>query len=367
MATITRKYYPGITLFKFIGSIMVLTSHISLPGFLMNLANDVTGLEQFFDIIVPCFYLIAGFLAYNGWVHAKSADQYIKKYLAWLIGLYLLISLTFMSLTIFPKIIRTGGSAEAVILSIAKRLVMDLFIRGPVAALWFIPPLIFGIAMSYFFERRNKLIYPVIFVIVGYLTAQLYNGTFRSLTEAFFGDVSIFHIDHVVIYVKILKNYFGMGLPFVVAGVVLAKYQDWFIKLNGNKLALLAITFVSIEALLLYYCVGGRFQYRLVLSMVPLSIWLFYGLLKVQKNRVKAYHTPLNLLSMVIYFSHGAFIRVNMYLLGLNIISLTTTQSVISILLTLAECIALTAVVLSFKKKSILASSKSPGQYEQVR
>jgi hypothetical protein len=344
-----RKYYPGITLFKFIGSILVLSSHIGVPYFYKNLAYHVTGLEQFFNIIVPCFYMVAGLLAYNGWAHAKNPGQYVKRYLTWIIVVYLLISFGYLSILVLHQLLKAGLSLAAV-MSVTRPFISDLFIRGVEPALWFIPPLIAGIVVSYFFERRNKLIYAGIIAIVGFIIAVVFNGVFRPLLEWAFGDLQIYHVKNIT-YTRILSNYFGIGLPFVLAGVILAKHIDWFMKINANRFALFAVSFTIAEALILYYFVGGRFEYKLVLSMLPLSLWLFYGLLKVKNDKVKAYHIPINTISIVIYFSHSFFIRVNMYLFGCKVITLTTTQSVLFTLLTLAECLALSAAILSLKKK----------------
>jgi hypothetical protein len=344
-----RKYYPGITIFKFIGSILVLSSHIWVPHFYKSLAYYVTGLEQFFNIIVPCFYIVAGFLAYNGWSHADNPGQYIRRYLTWIIAVYLFLSFGYLSIVIGHQLLKTGLSEPAVVSAI-KVFMSDLFIRGAVPALWFIPPLIVGVVVSYFFERRKKLAQAITIASVGFIVAMVFNGIFRPLLERAFGDLQIYHINNIV-YTKILLNYFGVGLPFVLIGVVLAKHIDWFMKIDGKRFAAFSLLFTAVEALILHYFIGGHFEYKLVLSQMPLSAWLFYGLLKVKNDKIRTYHIPLNTVSIVIYFSHHFLIRINMYLFDFNVRKLTTIQSIMFLLLILVECGALSAVILSLKKK----------------
>jgi hypothetical protein len=356
MANSMRKYYPGITIFKLIGAILVLSGHVRIPQFYKELAFHVTGLEQFFFMIVPCFYIVAGFLAYNGWSHAKNPDQYIKRYLGWITGLYVAIFLLKLVATLVQASLKTGLTAHVLGRLFIKSL-YGLLVIGPMMSFWFIPPLIFGITFSYLFNGKGKLLYAGIIAVICFLAAQAIGGTLRAMIDLSFGDIQLFHIKHIQLYQNALVKYAGKGFPFVLMGIVLAKYQDWFLNINSRKLTLTVVGFTLTEGLFLNYFVGGRFPYDVVLSIVPLSIWMFYGLLKVKNDKLKTYHKQINLLSIVIYFAHFIFININLYLLGWNLRAISPMQYVICTLLTLAECLALTALILTLKRKKELAVS----------
>lgn len=60
---------------------------------------------------MPCFYVIAGFLAYKGWSHAASSRLYMQKYLTRLFIIYCFFCCIFAAESIVPKLINGGLTA----------------------------------------------------------------------------------------------------------------------------------------------------------------------------------------------------------------------------------------------------------------
>ena len=48
-----RKYYSGITVFKLVGSVLVMFAHVRLPGYYLELTQHITGLGALMAFTVP--------------------------------------------------------------------------------------------------------------------------------------------------------------------------------------------------------------------------------------------------------------------------------------------------------------------------
>jgi hypothetical protein len=334
-----RRYYPGITLFKLLASFLVVVGHVKIP-----LMFAQSGSTPFLFEIVPCFYMIAGLLAYKGWSSAENSFQYVTRYLKWILLIYSWLCIMYLVNTVMPGL----SGAELTmnnIVGLAKRLFDKLLIRGASPEAWFIPPLIFGIIASYYFDSRNKLRFAAGLAVTGFVFAQLMCGTLRILTEISFGNIILYRLKHTVLVELIAYGYLAYGFPFVLAGVLIGKYEAEFFRSKIGWFVRMAILLTVLELIFLKIFAAGHYPYRVVMSILPLSLLLFYGVLHIRIDRIKAQHAFINLFSIVLYFTHWVLIRNNIKFLNWQKEDMTVWQTVFCICLTYFEGFALTVFI----------------------
>jgi hypothetical protein len=310
-----RKYYSGITAFKLVGSLLVVLAHIRLPEFYGRLATHVIGLEQAMAFTVPCFYAVSGFLACRGWRQAPDAGRYLRRYLLWIGALYGVFLGAYIATDTLPGLLQPGPFNWTLL-----RLVFDVaLVHGPSPPLWFIPPLVFGIGLTYCLERRNQLPLLAALTGVGLVLALLCNGTLRVVVERLGGaDWQIYHFRQAFLLAEFMAHYLGTGLPAVLLGVWAARYEDEFRRLWGWRLALLCAGCMVAEVAFLSGALSVSYHYRIVASTLPVTALLFGGVLRLQVAGIQRYHTLINRFSILAYFIHYPLIICNGALLGVQ-------------------------------------------------
>lgn len=346
-----RRYYPGITLFKLIGSILVVLSHLEIFQFMYQPNWYVAASARILTAIVPCFYMIAGFLAYKGWSNAENSYKYVLRYLTWIILIYGLFCFIYIANSTIPQFLAIGLTPHTIINQL-RNLFLAVFIIGPYGQLWFIPPLIFGIIASYYFYSKKRLLTAVTLVILGFLLAQLITGTLGILIEVSIGDVFLFHIKHLRILQLLMLEYFGNGFPFILLGIIIGKHEEKFMQINFLKLLFFLVPPIILECVFLNYFVK---QYNnnlslLIFTPIPAGILLFYGVLHTKMRHIKTYHTPINLFTIVIYFSHMLLVYVNLKLLNWQLKTMMPFQMMLFICLTFTEGILITMFIMLLKR-----------------
>lgn len=340
-----RKYYPGITLFKLIGSLLVVLTHIKLPLIYAQLNKNIAGLHNFVAVIVPCFYVVSGFLAYQGWSNSKNRPLYIRRYLTWIFSVYSIFFLFYVIENTMPLFWHYGFILH-LIAEQTKDLLEKFFIKGPNPALWFVPPLFFGIIVSYYLVTRNKIKLALVLAATGFFVAQFLSGTLRVVLESYVGSTANLFSLHAK---NILVNYLGYGFLFVLLGVLIGKFETAFLKIKPLHIWLITLVCVVAEGLYLHYHVVGLFRYHIIFSMIPITILTFYNILNIKADRIRQHHKFLNAYTVIIYFCHFYLISINLQILGLKLPDVTTQQSGLCLLLTFMECLVLTALVFYIK------------------
>jgi len=340
-----RKYYPGITLFKLIGSLLVVLTHIKLPLIYAQLNKNIAGLHNFVAVIVPCFYVVSGFLAYQGWFNSKNRHLYIRRYLMWIFSVYIIFFLFYIIEHTLPLFWHYGFIPHF-LFDQFKDLLEKFFIKGPNPALWFVPPLFFGVIVSYYFITRKKIRLVIVLASSGFIFAQFLSGTLRVLLESFISSTANILNIHII---RLSVQYLGFGLPFVLTGVLLGKYETAFLQTKANLLWSITLASVLIEGIYLHYFVVGTYHYQLIFSMIPIAILTFYNILNIKADGIRQYHKFLNAYTIIIYFCHFYLISINLQILGLKLPDVTTQQSGLCLLLTFMECLVLTALVFYIK------------------
>jgi hypothetical protein len=138
-------------------------------------------------------------------------------------------------------------------------------------------------------------------------------------------------------------RYIGFGYTFVVAGVFLAKYEAQFVQIRVKPVLIFAIFITLIETSLLLQLSEWTTDYKFAFSMLPNTLLIFYGILRMKSPGVQTYHKRINLFSIVTFFGHVLFMRINLLLMSWNTASMSVAQDFIFLFLTVIECVAVTA------------------------
>ncbi|RIX49375.1 acyltransferase [Paenibacillus nanensis] len=340
-----RKFYPGITIFKFAGAIMVLLGHALLISLLEETGSETMSFVALLTrVIVPCFYVIAGFLAYKGWSHAARSETYLKRYLIRIAVMYSFFCLLFTLQHNVSALLRDGFHAGNLWLQ-AKIWFMAVFVNGPYYHLWFIPPLLFGVAASYWLIKNLPARSIVWICLAGFVLCQFTSGSLRFLfggmMDGFLG-ISLEQWNYLDL---VLTQYIGFGLTFVAAGAVIAKYEERFLRLRARRAVMPLCVLIVIELAMLLTTSDWTNEYKLAFTLLPLTILLFYGVLRMRSRFATVYHRQLSLFSIVTYLSHALFMQANDWVFGWKTGDMLVSEYVARGVLTIAECILLTYVI----------------------
>lgn len=281
--------------------------------------------------VVPCFYVVSGFLAYKGWSKAAQPKKYIVNYMKWILLVYGLFCIAFIAEFNIPAMIH-GGVNSVNLLNQFKMLVVAVVLNGPYLQLWFIPPLLFAVGISFWFLSYNRQRPVLVIAILGFVMSLLFRGTLQFILPDFlnFKDNEFFTF--------FMYRYFGFGLSFVLMGVLLAKYESRFIQSKLRTWFAMSILMATVEALILMRFAKWNSHYALAISYIPSTLLIFQLLLKIDLKRVQPYHKFINLFSMVTFFGHILLFRLNSAAFNWQMDKMTIFQGVIFFLLTLTEC-----------------------------
>lgn len=341
-----RKYYPGITLFKFAGAVMVMMAHLKEFPLNSTLNHQVTGFVQLCSIIVPCFYVMAGFLAYNGWKHSAQPARYVKRYILWTGAAYSVFCICYLFTDTLPLLYHGTFNRHSV-----NYLFEMFFITGPYWQLWFIPPLIVTISLGYLAERKKRLSALLVVAIIGFAAAQCVCGSLKSGTNGLIGDAALFRYKHFALVEKLILYYAGMAVPYVSAGIFIGRYEVGFVNLNKWRLIVPALLISFTELIFLRIAYPDGYSYPLLLAQFPLTILLFYGLLNVRNVHVKKYHAYLRQLSVFLFFTHIPLIRLNEWMMGWDHVHITLPQFAACMVLTFGQIMLIERVFERYRKR----------------
>jgi hypothetical protein len=343
-----RKYYPGITLFKLIGSLAVVLDHIKLPSGYSEMNKQITGLHSLM-VVVPCFYIISGFLAYQGWLHSDNSKQYIRKYLMWILTVYMFFFGFYIIEHIIPQLVHYGFIPH-LLRDQAIDILQKLFDTGPTLALWFIPPLVFGVVSSYYFESRNKIKLGIVVVAVAFILTVLLHGTLRVIIESYIGKLTALESRVSLTFIDLAIKYLANGLTFVFVGVLIGKYINQFLMIRAAYFIAFAVAFTALEIAYLNYALDGAYPYLLVFSMLPLAVLAFRGILRIKLAGVRTHHKYINVFTIVLYFCHVTLMNITFYVLDINVKTITTGQTFLCLALIVMECLTLTTATFYVQK-----------------
>ncbi|GAB3242524.1 hypothetical protein GCM10027346_38820 [Hymenobacter seoulensis] len=331
-----RKYYPGLTLLKFVGAVMVVLTHIKEFPLNDELNSYIPGFSLLCAIVVPAFYVMAGFLACNGWMMAPDPGRYIRSYVGWISRVYGLFCLL-LFFTDPLSVVRSGTFAHRSL----KYYVEPFLVLGPYVQLWFIPPMLVAMVLGYWAERRGQLALLGGFTLLGYLVAASILGPLHGLSQHVLGTASWDTYRHWGLLKALIQNHLINGLPYVFAGICIAKWETGFVQLNKWRLLVPTLLWSALELVLIRRQYPTGYPFSMLFAHLPLTLVLFYGLLQVNSPWVKPYHKYLRRLSMFLFFVHWPLIVFNRWLLGSTEPVISPTHTALCIGLTFAQILLL--------------------------
>lgn len=352
-----RRYYPGITLFKLFGCLIVLVFHLMLYRYIGAVSD-----QQFrfltlpLGIIVPCFYVVAGFLAYKGWTNANDSGWYMRRSITRILMVYIPFCLLFFAESIVPELFRGGLALSNLALQV-KILAVAVVLNGPSVQLWFIPPLLFSLFICYWIYEKQGIRLAIILALLGFLLTLIISGSLRSLLAsslAGYAQISGSIFEYIKLFIY---RYFGFGFTFVSTGIIIARYEEIFYRAKVWPLVTATLVLSTLEFLYLYHFTKWSTEYKITISTLPNTILLFYWLIHVKSKTIKTYHRFINLFSVVTFFGHILLMRVNLFLFGWDVNDMNGLQDLKYVTLTFMECLIVSLFL--YKKSSKLSLSSS--------
>ncbi|NQX66769.1 acyltransferase family protein [Paenibacillus alba] len=333
-----RRYYPGITIFKLVGCLLVLFSHLMFNRYMGTIANpQLRFLALPLGAIVPCFYAVAGFLAYKGWTNASDSRTYMRRNILRILYMYIPFCLLFMGQYIIPELIHGGLNMGNLILQ-AKILSAAVVLNGPSVQLWFIPPLLFSMFVCYWLIKRSGMRAALILGILGFLLSLLLTGSLRAVLGTSLNELlsGIPMLDYFKLFIY---RYLGLGFPFVLTGIVIAKYEEKFFRARVWPMIMMAAIISTLELIYLLQFTAWSAEYKITIGIIPNTVLLFYWILHVKSQAIQKYHKFINLFSVVTFCGHILLMQLNLFLLNWDVAVLSGQQNVVYVMLTFMECL----------------------------
>ncbi|OPA73990.1 hypothetical protein BVG16_26490 [Paenibacillus selenitireducens] len=244
-------------------------------------------------VAVPFFFMASG---YYFFVKTRSPAQllhYLKKlgimYVVWS-AIYLIVNgYTWM----------TEGFSRGWILQYVKQ----FFFVGSYYHLWFLPALMFAVAIVYFLQKRMPLSSVVTISLVLYGVGLLADSYYGLAAQ-----IPVLHpvIDRYLAVFEYSRNGLFFGFPFVALGAFLAHYIPRM-KLSQSFCEfglILSFGWLIIEAALLRYAEWPRHD-SMYLFLVPTVIMGFILLMKLDIQE-RPFYKYASDISMLLYLIHPA-------------------------------------------------------------
>jgi|GEM_PF-1954015 len=304
-----RKYYPGFTLFKLIGAMLIVLAHLSGNAMGGVLDSYIFGFSQYFSVIVPCFYMLSGFLAYRGWATRSNPVKYVSSYVSKLALIYAAFCLLYILTDTLPKCLSGQFNIHD-----WNGLVGLIFLIGPYPPLWFLPPLCFGIYLCFRLERAGHLKFFAVLLSLAFLFMQFVSGTLQPVAVLLTKKMSIPVPGlHPLVLLTIVR-YFAHALPFVLAGVLVAKNEAQFLRLK--KLGTYALLLLLTEALLLQVFQSSYTAAPFLFSQLTSTLWLFQLLMKARLPGIQKHYQFIQRFTLLMFLLHFPLMLLISHVMG---------------------------------------------------
>lgn len=179
-------------------------------------------------------------------------------------------------------------------------------IFNPAGALWYVNALIVAILLLIPIIRRGKEVATFVVSIALYGFFLLFNRYYFLVEGTEFG---VF-VERTIYYISTLRNGLFVGLLFVGAGLLIAKYQH---KVNGHLTLFTTVTVVAYAALIveswLLFDLPGIDDNAFCVSYIVFIPALFATTILLPSPSIKCAAT-LRHLSTSVYFMHPSILRI---------------------------------------------------------
>lgn len=285
-------------------------------------------------IAVPFFFVVSGYYYFRNCKNTnepkKTLKKLIKLYLKWVLIEFVIL---------LPGFIFMLKEDPFHIIRI-------IFVMGVTGSLWYIASLIYAIAISSYFFKRDKLLPLIIIGGALYLfgvTGDAYGGLFTNtfLENGINAYKYIFAMPQTGINASLL---------FVTIGALIYKYDLKNKVKNVGVLSVLGIVALLVEAFVLYYN-KISIDYNMYLSLIVVApiifIWALNSKVKFKESTMKLCRE----LSLGIYCSHQIIM-----LLIFTLLPFLAVNTVLRFVLTLVISTLITLLLRKFKYTKGLVS-----------
>lgn len=329
------KSRSGVDIAKYVASLCIVAAHVYITSPITN-SVSLFLVNSVFRLIVPFFFCCTGyFLEQKGITNRDVVFPYVKK----LLKTYFIWSLVYIPM----EILKMAGTNTLNAYNIIEYLHMCV-VQGTFVHLWYFPATIFAVLLLHFMLKKMSIkgvfCIAVLLYFVGML-GETYAGIMPALPQwanALMDTYKIIFLD--------TRNGLFFGMPFVLMGVVVFKYQDTLKKITPLPWLLISTVFVCLETYFL-----GKFSlaldYNTMFFVLPATLFLFCVALFAPGT--KNNYLKLRSLSSLIYGFH--LIPYGILLAILNFINVPVLKPKIVQLVIVLICSNLFALWMTRKKR----------------
>lgn len=137
--------------------------------------------------------------------------------------------------------------------------------------------------------------------IIGFAGIQFVSGSLMTLpgiTKLSFPFLSPVYLEYLSLFAT---RYIGFGFTFVIAGVLLAKHEEQWMQINIKPILIFSIALTMVETMLLLALSEWTRDYKLTFSVLPNTVLIFYGIIRMKGAAVQKYHKQISLFSIVTF------------------------------------------------------------------
>ena len=291
-----RKNLYMLDVMKFIGSILVICGHVR-PFTSYSMVLDVAIIHVFARIVVPFFFMTAGYLFYRKIQFPISGNKenakFLFKYIKRILVIYMIWYAAYLAVGTYVYVSSSTFSVFG----------MFEFVRGlnRISHLWYLPALMLAMLLVYlllsYLSYTKVLILGSVLFLIG-LFGDSYYGLIRS--HFILGDISRLYIE----YFQTTRNGLFFGMLYVTLGAYLAKHEIKLKQPIRYFLLFLGLMFVEVFTL---RALDIPRNYNMILFAVPVTWFLFNRVIQIPLGERKIYKYFRDG-SLLIYCAHPLFI-----------------------------------------------------------
>lgn len=306
-----KKTYDSIDVMKFISAILIIHLHtmafVNFNNIYLSFINKIFKLGTFAIVPVAFFMITSSWLFFFKIKNVDDSMSYFKNYIKRLVILYVVWSILYLPFTL--KDICDGNILKDTFILIRK-----FMLTGTYGHLWYMPALIYGVAIVYYLKKHISL-KKIILLSVGIYIFGLLGDSYYHILD----NIPILQ-KIIDIYLKIFsETRMTMGMLCVALGLYFSdKYRI------NNKKYLYIIYVISLGTLFLETKIVTKFSLAITneryIFKIVVSALVFLIVINANiEHRNINFH--LRYCSTIMYFSHFIFIRIYQMLLPIQLLN----------------------------------------------
>lgn len=293
-----NTYVPGFDWVKLFGSLLVAFSHLCLGGITERLLSPK--MIALLGELIPVFFVIAGYLMYQSVTKKPKPYRYMLVYIMKYGSAFLLLSLVSIISAYVKAYLSVGQFAYK---SFLVELVFLPFLRVYTKQLWFIPPLLLGIAVNVpaWLNGKERLLLWCLAPLALLVMALSICGHYLLSIPLIAGITQWEAFPCGAEFCMTATR----GLSYVYLGILFAKHRCRVQKIRLLPVLLIASAITGLELLLLRVISSAEHSnYGMMLTVVIWSGILFLMILRIRGAGLSRFHSAITLFSGLTYFLH---------------------------------------------------------------